>query len=441
MSNKKGVSDVIATVMLILLVIVAIGILAGVLKGFIGENKEVTEAKVVLLREDIRINSVQTQNLNNIKVALTRYTQNDIETNISNYNRTLSITIQEKAKIDAVSVIDVSSSMMNCRGDPSLPSSNPASTGGVYDCCVTPGKEFCKNSSLCTSCNGIWTPKLEEAQNALKQFTDILIPNSETDNKIGISGYHNRIAKENYLPLSSNPTSIRDKVDTLNISRGSCICCGILNATASFSSSSSDRLKFIILLSDGRPSPNGNCSTRVGRSVGDLDGNGSANDHEDYAIKDAFDAACSAQATYKINISTVAFGINANDPVLKNISECGKGSFYNVDQIENVGNLYNQIASLLSQLTVAKEVNQSKVVENEPRNINYILLIFYNDTNVYREKIEDISFNLLKRTYTFNLEGKISNINKIEAYPVILTSDNKEILGTKFGTWPEQSVI
>lgn len=80
--------------------------------------------------------------------------------------------------------------------------------------------------------------RLEEAKNASKEFVDIIT--NITGNRAGMVAYESVIRK--YHALTTNGESVKDRIDTLMADGGTCIGCGILNATSVVTQSGFERL-------------------------------------------------------------------------------------------------------------------------------------------------------------------------------------------------------
>jgi hypothetical protein len=62
--------------------------------------------------------------------------------------------------------------------------------------------------------------------------------------------------------------------------------------------------------------------------------------------------------------------------------------------------------------------------------IHYLSFVFYNATDSYEERTTELPEILAPKKYSFNLQGKISGVTKVEVYPIIIMESGKEIIGS-----------
>ncbi|MFH1447836.1 MAG: VWA domain-containing protein [Candidatus Micrarchaeota archaeon] len=103
----------------------------------------------------------------------------------------------------------------------------------------------CSNTNMYTSPE---TQRLALARCLDKQFIDIVMNGS--GNQIALVSFSNQV--QNWTDLTNNEAYLNSTVDTYSAVGGTCICCAINKAREILAAQSSiDRLKFIIVMSDG----------------------------------------------------------------------------------------------------------------------------------------------------------------------------------------------
>jgi len=149
---------------------------------------------------------------------------------------------------------------------------------------------------------------------------------NNTENRVGLVGYADDAPDSDYHPLSNDNISLKSKVNEWLAVGSTCICCGINKAVNKLiTDSNSSKYRSIVVMSDGQA--NVECSQQ---------GTGSAS-------QDAIQAACDAYNNYNIQVNSVGFGPDADETTLRNIADCGNGSYYYGD-INNLTEIYKQIA-------------------------------------------------------------------------------------------------
>jgi len=213
--------------------------------------------------------------------------------------------------VEAISVTDLSGSMEDeCSGG-----------FGVLFCCWFAGG--CNTQQDCEDCGGTWTEKLTKAKEANIAFINSILNNSE--NLVGLVGYRSDISDSDCHALSGDNESLINKVNEWYANGETCICCGINKAISELSSSSSDKYKVMVVMSDGEA--NVQCSEQ---------GTGNAK-------QDAIQAACDAFNLYNITVYAVGFGDDADETTLSAIAECGNGSYYFAN-VSDITEIYKNIS-------------------------------------------------------------------------------------------------
>jgi len=243
--QKRGISNVVAVVLLILVIIAVVSLIALFLIPTIDNYIEKIQIKEAFLLEDFKVLSVE-DNLNNledpnINIILKRG-KTELQETI--YEITEEIT---SAPVDVISITSLAETMkMGCYGD------------NLEDHCRhTDDKEECEGEV----CKGTWEDKLEGVKTANKKFIDGILEYKE--NRVGLVGYgkfvycdlndDHPLYKDECHDLSKDKDSLKNKVDSWQVSDylGICVCCAINSAKEKIISDKEDKIKIMILMSDG----------------------------------------------------------------------------------------------------------------------------------------------------------------------------------------------
>lgn len=263
-----------------------------------------------------------------------------------------------------------------------------------------------KENICIQQCGGTWIDKLIPTQDANKNIIENIL--SSDKNRIGLVGYDSSIVSSASIDLTNNIAQLNAKIDSWEAGGTTCICCGINEAATKLKQQSSvEKMKAIIVMSDGEA--NVLCPQQGTRD----------------AKKDAIKAACDANSTLEtLTIYSIGAGTDADEITLTSIAECGDGKYFSVEDTSKLVEIYQ---------TVAQEIERKY---RQAHQINYLLIMFYNETSSYKKSITDIPGALETKKYSFDLEGKLSGeLQKIEIYPVIVTSSKKEIIGPVLDSW------
>lgn len=402
-SDSRAMSTIVATLLIIMLTIVVIGVLWVVVKNLVSKDIELANIKKEFFAEHLEITSVKVEG-NLARLSLKRIGGESHSKDL--IYSTESVAYQE---VDIVSIVDLSRSMVTCNGI------NKA-------CCSTLGGNYISGSPLgnctgvdvskeniCTeTCSGSWVNRLTPAKEANKELINII--STVEGSRIGLVAYSANVIPSSTIGLTDNVEMLNNVIDSWDTDSYTCICCGINRASQILSEQSSDkRIKKIIVMSDGVA--NYKCTPhRYDSTQGPID---------------AINAACAANSSLKnLTIYSISFGAEANQATLEAIANCGNGSTLSVLNSEDLVGVYTQ---------VAQEIITTSVIYNR---FNYLYVVFHNETTEYVEKVFEIPQNLQVKGYTFNLEGKLEGeIIKIEVYPVILSKSGKEEIGPLFDSW------
>ena len=394
--NKRGLSGMVVTLLLILLAIAASIIIWSFIKVAISDQSEISQAKSRFFTEVMIVNKVTINQTNpsNLKVLITRKS-----------GKTVSTGGQETPgpaipQVDMYSVIDLSGSM-KCNQLNKTGVTN-ASVGDCDDridwCTLSPPN----------GCGGSWLAPITSIRSANYNLVSAVIT-PENNSRLGMVGYHNSALTANSISLTANKTRLNATIDTWQESvliGFTCICCGINNATFKFQTQSSDdKIKIMIVMSDG-------LATRTCPAQGAVS-----------PTADAIKSACDANSTLKnLTIYTVGLGNGVDVDTMQKIASCGNGEYFQAN-ITNVISVYQSITQ--------KVANQ---VFNSISSINYIKVVFYNANGTFTMNVPDLPEILETKSYDFNLPPTFTGLKRIEIYPVILIN-KKEITGPIIGSW------
>ena len=400
--NKRGLSGMVVTLLLILLAIAASIIIWSFIKVAISDQSEISQAKSRFFTEVMIVNKVTINQTNpsNLKVLITRKSGKTVSTG---GQETPGSAIPQ---VDMYSVIDLSGSMkcdqtnssytVMCSG---LPCEGINRCDEGYDNCVLPRPDHC---------GGSWLAPITSIRSANYNLVSAVIT-PENNSRLGMVGYHNSALTANSISLTANKTRLNATIDTWQESvliGFTCICCGINNATFKFQTQSSDdKIKIMIVMSDG-------LATRTCPAQGAVS-----------PTADAIKSACDANSTLKnLTIYTVGLGNGVDVDTMQKIASCGNGEYFQAN-ITNVISVYQSITQ--------KVANQ---VFNSISSINYIKVVFYNANGTFTMNVPDLPEILETKSYDFNLPPTFTGLKRIEIYPVILIN-KKEITGPIIGSW------
>ncbi len=426
--DKRGLSTVVATLLIILLSLVIIGIFWAVVRGVIGSESEESQDISKFFGEQAIITDVDVDFSDPLmgSVAIKKLTGKTTGTET---------VTRSFVDIDLISVVDLSGSMYFCPGTltPRLREcqcrvvnsscssatlcSNVLGSGANYSSV----NQSCYNVSSdptnkCTNrCGGRWDYGAEAEIDANK----FLVGNISTflgDARIGLVAYNTSFLPSHSLFLTQNLQALNNTINlwsTGNILGDTCICCGIRNATNWLNSSTSgNEKKIMIVMSDG--GANVYCN---GTSVSGFE-----------AVPETIQAACNASSTLSnLTIHSIGFKlvVSKHEETLINISKCGNGTYFDTNNQDQLIKAYEQIADSV----VTKYTSTHK--------FNFLRIFFYDreDHSFYiDEEIPDVLETL---TYDFNLTGKglTPPIARIEVYPVIIQASGQELLGPRLDYW------
>ncbi len=358
--HKRGISRIVVVLLLIVLALIAIVIIWNLVRILIEREGEIGKIRAQLLTERMEILSVQ----------FSSYAPPILDVSIKKNTGKSIVESTTTVKIiplgaDIISVVDLSNSMRD--------------------------------------------QKLSNAKTANKELINALIT-PENDNRIGLVGYSDSARAEVSSDITKDSEQLKDIIDAWSRREGTCICCGINNATEKFKLQSQDKIKVMIVMSDGKASRQ--CPEQ---NTGDDN-------------SDTIKAACDASAALSdLTIYSVGFDTSPGDEIiLKEIAKCGNGKFFSADVSELID----------TYKTLSQEIKKTVFVSTQK--INYLKIVFYNETSSYDEIIENIPLDIFEvKKYNFNLQGKIDNVKRIEIYPIIVSSYGEKIIGQSLDSWEQ----
>jgi len=396
MKNRRGLSSVVITLILVAITLVAIFFLWGPIRNLIRQNTEMTNIQNQFFAEQINILNVY---FNGSSVDVTvKKPAGQMKTSTVNLTGSWQ---QQQSSSDIFSIVDLSGSMRECLG---ITQTRCNRMGGNWQnpiCNTLAGDR----QIACVNYTGVWNDKLGATQNANQDMINNLLGSGS--NRIGLIGYKDAVVPSASVDLTNDGALLNATMALWTDTGTTCICCGIQDATTKFlAQSSAGKLKSMIVMSDG--DANVNCS-----------GGGSNN-----AKNDSVKLACAANSTLN-NLVIYGIGVQgADEATLTAIAKCGGGKYYSVLNTSDLIAVYQTIAEQIEQRYESMTA------------FNYLYFQFYNATDSVREQVTDIPKILETKTYNFNLQGKLSGtITRIEVYPVVLTTIRQEIIGPLLAVW------
>ena len=401
--KSKGLSSIVATLIIILISIVAIAIVWFVMSNIITKQTELAKIETEFFSENIIIKKI---NMEDGSINLTLEKKGGVES--TSQNKQI-IETKQVINSDIISVVDLSPSMRVCEET-------------TMECCVDvlngywESYEYCGGVDLdlkdsCISvCGGVLDDKIVAAQISNKELVNFIFSESE-GSRIGFVGYSQDVVDSASIDLTDNLNLLNDKIDSWDIFDNTCICCGINEAIKKLEEqSNSDKVKKMIVMSDGESN-----TVCIEQNTGD-------------PAQDAIKAACDAnQSLNNLVIYTVGMGDRVDEETLVEIANCGGGRYFSAINVSELIDIYT---------TIGEEI---KTTYTTITNVNYLFAVFYNGTDSYKYKINKIPGALEIKTYQADLTGKLTGeITKIEIYPVIITDSGKEIIGPVSDTWEKK---
>ncbi len=398
--EKSGLSQIIATMFIVLLCLVIISVVWVIVSKIISEQSAIAKVQSEFFGQDINFVNVQLDPLDGLKL------NTSIRTSSGHWKVNLENITAPPSEIDVISVADVSGSMRDCLGISShCCTSHLHGSYSSPHCYSIPSAYVNQCVSNCHGSTGTLIDGLNSSQNANKQLVDTLFQKPEDNNRVGLVAYNASVINKFSSNLTDDNSSLKTIIGFWEALGQTCICCGINKAKDMLSSSPDGRQKAIIVMSDGEA--NVVCSQQ---------GTGNAK-------RDANKSACQAfQQLSNFTIYAVGLGGDVDNDTMIAIAQCGNGTYFSASQINDLIGIYQSIADQIIQ--------QSRAFYK----FNYLKIVFFDSARNFAIIDVDVPKPLETKNYEFDLNGKglVSPILKIEIYPVLSTSQGKEVIGPLF---------
>ena len=403
--DLRGLSTVVSTLLIILLVFAAIAIVWVVIKNIIVNQSEIAEKQRDFFSESIRIVNLRI-NKSLVNMSLERIGGGEKPGNKTVEN----LTTEEIMEADIISVVDLSGSMRSCHNVSQTCCQN--TLRGEYTPIHGSSSGYCdtlnsnQNTTCISTCYGTWVDRISAAKEANKELINVILQTKGS--RIGFVGYDTSVINSASIDLTDDATQLNNTINSWDVGQSTCICCGINEALNRLQQQSSDdRLKKIIVMSDG--DANVRCHQQ----------------NTPNATQDAIKASCDAKNSLgNLTIYAIGLGEDVDEQTLTGISNCGVGKYFSAINVTQLIDVYKSVAYEIKSTSVSIQ------------KFNYLYIVFYNGTSSYREKTFEIPDVAGIKAYKFNLTGNLEgNITKIEVYPVILSDSGKEIIGPVFDRW------
>ena len=143
-------------------------------------------------------------------------------------------------------------------------------------------------------------------------------------------------------------------------------------------------------------------------------------------------------------------GLCDNRIMADNMTSLTGGGYYEYTKAGGVQDIILKVGESISKTTMTSR----NITHSVPRTIqvqknitiqqygsgvsyNYLKVMFYNETNSYTGRINasELPAPLESKTYSFNLTGKITNVKRIEIYPVVVLDSGEEVIGNRLSVW------
>jgi hypothetical protein len=401
--KKSGLSQIVATLLIILLSLIVISFVWVVVSKLISDQSSIAEVQNRFFSQDVNFAKVQLDPEDGLKL------NTSIRTSSGSFKGYTENITAPASEIDVISVSDLSGSMRDCQG--------------ISDHCCTSHLHGSYQDSHCYSlpsayvnqcvsnCGGTLIDGINSSQNANKQLVDTIFQRPDDNNRIGLVAYNTTVINLFSSNLINNNLTLKTIINSWGARGGTCICCGLNNAKNRFSDSSADRAKTIIVMSDGEATVT--CNQQ---------GTGDAKD-------DAIQAACEAYSEIPgLTIYSVGLGGNVDNDTLDAIAQCGNGEYFSASQVNDLMGIYQ---------TLAEQIIQKSSAFKE---LNYLKIIFYDGAGHSVILHADVPEPLQTKYYQFDLNGQglVAPIVKMEIYPVASTAQGKEVVGPLFDFWEKK---
>ncbi len=340
--KKRGDSELVAEILLIVIVIMLISIVLYFFLGYLKEKEDRINIQRGLNNEKLDINDVEFDDLQKLTLVLGKGAGGQ-----DLYNRTnqsvsrMNITVVRL--VNQTNVTHINTTMVTFVNQTNVTHTNITMVTFVNETNVTNSTIiYVPNSTIINGSNadivtvndvsGSMSPaygqgdKIGELKNASRDFVSRTL--NGTTNSVGLVAYETSIVGLWSTSLTNNSAVLISRINSWSTLGATCICCGIIRGIDYLKTST--RTKIMIVLSDGganqvcsyfSPELSGNPPSAAGTSCST-----GAND----ACDDAINATKSGFIDYGIITYSIGFGTAASvDSVtLRNISRVGNGTYY-----------------------------------------------------------------------------------------------------------------
>jgi len=415
--NKRGISTVVATVLLILIVVMAVMLIWIAILPMLDSWLYSGKVTVELTHERISILYVGPIEGSSdvLDIILERGPSELLELEIMNVTETINQTVFNAT--DVMLLVDLSGSMYEsvnkfCMvGSINLNYSGSYCDSGEYICataacdgtfsegvCVNPtgnSKDLNCNfqPSYCTDCGGVWSymSALDVLKEAAHDFVGEMLTRSN-GSRISLLGFTD--AAVPHLNFTNESDLLHPEIDSWIAHGSTDLLTGLGSAYNNFTLGSDAEDKFLIVLGDGGIS--------------------------DGTPKEATDFI-SNFVEEDITVHTIGFGPDANEILYQNIAAAGGGNYYDS---KNYLDLAEQFRAIL------EEVNISHIVSEEvsvPGVFLDIAIFKEGDSYVHRI-VKDVPGSNERRRYEIDLRDgwDAEDITKVKIYIVAVSRGNVE---------------
>jgi hypothetical protein len=234
--NKKGMSAVVTTLLILVLTVVVLAIVWVLVKNLVVNQSGRVIDESEFLKEELEMVKLKTDGK---KFNITLRKGSGKITQVSEE-------VEVSIGGDVFSIIDLSGSMCMC-----YPVTRDCCTNnlggdygilnGIPHCFGTPTnvEDICRNT-----CGG---NSITPIQNANQHLINTVF-SGEEDVRVGFVGYNNMVVPEtsgSLFTLTDNTTLLDNSINLWESGGGTCICCGINKAIEEFGDQSTGRLKTI----------------------------------------------------------------------------------------------------------------------------------------------------------------------------------------------------
>jgi hypothetical protein len=424
--KKKGISAVVATVMIILIVVVGVGIIWRVLTPFFEEMVSSESVKSEMLNERFSVSYVGGSG-KDLEVVINRGATKLTELSVENVTVTVNTVVA--VPTDIMLLMDLSGSMgpdyppIDCiKSDTSLnyqgsycDSSQDACENPLGSCLGNYAGEICsnpigsdkddnciKNTVFCRgNCLGDPIYPIDVLNRSATEFVDnIMALNSDT--KIALLGFAgSQLAgfRFPYLGFKSDADVLKSEINQWYANGGTPLYGGLQTAFDKYNGRTAEN-KLLIVLGDG--------------DVTDV-----ANDEKYIVMEYAKNFPLEG-----INVSTIGFGPAANTALFQGIAGNGSGLYYDSSEFNNLAERFDDIVGN-TEITrlVGEEISVPGVFMD--------IAISAGGNSYVHRILRDLPGSNAGKKYTIDLTPldpllNVEDVTKVEIYFIVVSEGAKE---------------